>query len=220
MMLHALLVAHIAVLGYWLGAELVINSTYRYVSWAAAMPFAERDRLMDHVLDVDQHVRYALILQAGLGLALAALLGYLPGGEPLAVTAVVVALVWLVLAEATHRLRRTAAGMRLAALDRGVRYVAIIGLLALAASLLTGVLPTPRWLGLKLVLFAGVIACGLGIRGQLLRFYATWRVIAHEGPVAALESEIRRIYVAATAILVGLWVLIAGIVTLSVLKPG
>ena len=60
-------------LGYWLGAELVINSTYRYVSWAATMPFAERDRLMEHVMDVDQHVRYALVLQAGLGVALVSL---------------------------------------------------------------------------------------------------------------------------------------------------
>ncbi len=220
MMLPALLVAHIAVLGYWLGAELVINSTYRYVSWAAAMPFAERDRLMDHVLDVDQHVRYALILQAGLGTALAALLGYLPGGESLAVAAGGAALAWLALAEATHRRRRATVGARLAMLDRGVRYLAIAAFLALAASVLAGVLPAPRWLGLKLALFAGVVACGLGIRWQLLRFYVTWRVMAREGSAAALEDEIRRTYVAATAILVGLWVLIAGIVMLSVLKPG
>ena len=84
MLVQALLVAHIAVLGYWLGAELVINSTYRYVSWSGAMPFPERDRLMQHVMDVDQHVRYALILQAGLGAALAALLGHVPGGAPVA----------------------------------------------------------------------------------------------------------------------------------------
>ena len=63
MLYTSLLVAHIAVLGYWLGSELVINHTYRYVSWSAGMPFAERDRLMDHVMDVDQHVRYALVLQ-------------------------------------------------------------------------------------------------------------------------------------------------------------
>ena len=75
MLVQALLVAHIAVLGYWLGAELVINSTYRYVSWSAAMPFPERDRLMQHVMDVDQHVRYALVLQAGLWLLIGAIVG-------------------------------------------------------------------------------------------------------------------------------------------------
>lgn len=59
-----ILVFHIAVLGYWLGSELVINSTYRYVSYSRNMPFDERQRLMDHVMVVDQHVRYALVLQA------------------------------------------------------------------------------------------------------------------------------------------------------------
>jgi len=72
-----LLAIHIAVLGYWLGSELVINSTYRYVSYSGDMPFAERARLMEHVMHVDQHVRYALALQATLGTALAALA---PGG--------------------------------------------------------------------------------------------------------------------------------------------
>ena len=80
MLQKTLLVAHIVVLGYWLGADLVINSTYRYVSWSHGMPFAERSRLMDHVMHVDQHVRYALVLQLALGISLAALNGYLPFG--------------------------------------------------------------------------------------------------------------------------------------------
>ena len=57
-----LLAAHIVVLGYWLGSELVINSTYRLVSFADDMSFAERDRLMNHVMHVDQHVG-----EAGMG---------------------------------------------------------------------------------------------------------------------------------------------------------
>ena len=125
MLLETLLMVHIATLGYWLGSELVINSTYRYVSWAGSMPFAERDRLMDHVLDVDQHVRYALVIQAGLGTILAAEFGYFPGGDALAVGAAVAAVIWLVLTEATHRLRKTRTGAMLAAVDRAVRYAAI-----------------------------------------------------------------------------------------------
>lgn len=54
-MISWLLAAHIAVLGYWLGAELVINSTYRLVCFADDMPFAQRDQLMDHVMAIDQH---------------------------------------------------------------------------------------------------------------------------------------------------------------------
>lgn len=84
MLEQVLLVIHIAVLGYWLGAELVINSTFRYVCYETSVPFTKRSRLMNHVMRVDQHVRYALILQATLGTALAALQGIIPGGETVA----------------------------------------------------------------------------------------------------------------------------------------
>ena len=54
------------------GLVVVINSTYRYVCYHDEMSLADRTRLMGHVMGVDQHVRYALILQAGLGTMLAA----------------------------------------------------------------------------------------------------------------------------------------------------
>lgn len=216
MIVHALVVAHIAVLGYWLGSELVINSTYRHVSFAASMPFAERDRLMDHVMDVDQHVRYALVLQAGLGTMLAALLGYLPGGGRLAVGAALFAAGWLALVELTHRLRKQPVGRVLAALDNGVRYAAMLAVLGVTAVSMTGGLILPGWLAWKLVLFAGVIACGLGIRLALVRFYAVWREIESRGSTPAREQNVRRAYWHATSVLAFLWLLIGGIVVLSV----
>jgi len=218
-LLQALLVAHIAVLGYWLGAELVINSTFRYVSYSAGMPFTERDRLMDHVMDVDQHVRYALVLQAGLGTVLAALYGLLPGGASLAWLAAVLAAAWLALVEAVHRLRKTRRGARLAGLDRGIRYVLVVGLLGFAAAGAGGAIDTPRWLAWKLAAFAGVIACGLGIRFALMAFYRTWAGIALEGPSEGRELAIRTTYVRATSVLALLWLLVAVITVLSVLKP-
>lgn len=219
MFVHALLIAHIVVLGYWFGAELVINSTYRYVSWSAGMPFAERNRLMDHVMDVDQHVRYALVLQAGLGTMLAALYGYFPGGDALAWTAAVLTIAWLAFVEVIHHRRATPAGPRFAVIDRGLRYFAIAVLLGLAVLALAGRLEVPAWLAWKLVAFAGVVACGLGIRFALIDFYRTWQVIAREGSNDVREQEIRRTYVRATSVLGLLWVFIAAIVALSVVKP-
>lgn len=218
MIFKVLLVTHIAVLGYWLGSELVINSTYRYVSWAMNMPFRERDRLMSHVLDVDQHVRYALILQAGLGTALAALLGYLPGGDALAIGAGIATIAWLILVELTHRMRGVSAGRTLSRIDLPLRYIAILVLLSLSVSAWAGAFALPVWLAWKLALFAGVIACGLGIRIQLLHFYKVWGLINQEGSSDAYELSIRQIYVKATAVLIALWICIAGIVVLSVMK--
>ncbi len=220
MLLHALLVTHIMVLGYWLGSELVINSTFRYVSWSSGMSFAERDRLMDHVMDVDQHVRYALVLQAGVGTALAALYGLFPGGKPLATGAAVVTVSWLALVEATHRLRRTDAGRQLAAFDRIIRYALAAVFVTLGIAALGGAIPAlPAWLGWKLVAFAGVIACGLGIRFALMAFYRTWEELARDGSSRERERAIRATYVRATSLLGLLWLFITAITALSVLKP-
>ena len=219
MLIDTLLIVHIAVLGYWLGAELIINSTYRYVAWSSSMPFAERDRLMDHVLNVDQHVRYALLLQITLGITLAALIGYLPGGKPLALVVAALAVIWLGLVEITHRRRKLAEGERLASIDRTVRYTVILVLLALSINALNNEAAMPDWLAWKLILFGGVIACGVAIRLTLIRFYRVWHVIEEVGFDAQCEMRIRQIYIIGTSILGVLWLCIAGIVGLSVWKP-
>lgn len=211
-------VLHIAVLGYWLGSELVINSTYRYVCFSDRMPFAERTRLMEHVMHVDQHVRYALVLQASLGTALAAFYGYFPGGTALAWTALAVGALWLAFVEAVHRLRHATAGRTLAAFDRGMRYALIALLLALALGWLGGHWPVPGWLRLKLGLFAGVISCGVLIRFALIAHFRTWAEMTRDGPSDTGNAVIRRTYVRATSALVLLWVFIAAITVVSVQK--
>lgn len=219
MLLQILLVAHIAVLGYWLGSELVINSTYRYVSFAGSTPFAERNRLMEHVMHVDQHVRYALVLQAGLGFSLAALYGLVPGGARTAAVAGVLCVLWLVFVEAVHRLRHSGVGALLGSIDRGSRYLFMALLLALALGLLGGGWNMPLWLRWKLALFAGVMAAGVGIRLALISHFHTWKRMAIEGADDASNAIIRVTYVKATSVLGVLWLFIAAIVVVSIWKP-
>ena len=214
-----LLVAHIAVLGYWLGSEFVINSGYRYVCRAATLPFIERNKLMDHVLDVDQHVRYALILQIGLGTSLAALYGFIPGGMTTALIAGGVAVVWLGFVEFIHHNRKNSSGARLGFIDRAIRYVVMAGLTLAGISALMTNGDMPTWLALKLILFAGVMASGVGIRYSIIDFYRTWAKIKENGSTPEYEQSIWHIYKYGTGILIGLWVLIAAIVVLSVWKP-
>lgn len=214
-----LLVAHITVLGYWLGTELVINSTYRYVSYSDQMPFAERSRLLEHVMDADQHVRYALVLQASLGVAIAALYGYVPGGATLAIVAGVVGLLWLGFVEVVHRRRHTESGKKLAAFDRGSRYVLMVVLLGVALGLIGGGWPMPAWLRWKLAFFAAAMMCGIGIRFALIAHFRTWAIMTREGPSDETNAIIRRTYIRATSVLGLLWVFIVGITILSVWKP-
>lgn len=219
MILPWLLAAHIAVLGYWLGSEFVINSTYRYVSYGDKMPFDERSRLMEHVMHVDQHVRYALVLQASLGLALAALLGYVPGGDTLAICAGIFGALWLGFVEAVHRLRHKPVGKTLGMIDRYSRYVLMAVLVATALGLIGGAWPMPLWLRWKLALFAGVMMSGVGIRLALISHFRTWAIMAREGPTDATNTIIKQTYVRATSVLLLLWVFIAGVAILSVWKP-
>lgn len=223
MLIDALLVFHIVVLGYWLGSEFVINSEYRYVCWASSLAFPERQRLMEHVMDVDQHVRYALVLQATLGTILAALLGYIPGGQGLAWVAGILGVAWLAFVEFIHHVRHRAVGKHLALVDRLIRYTILAGLIGLGIGTMTGAIGLQTWLAWKLVLFAGVIACGVGIRLSIIEFFRVWRDIeaaaATSTPVPAKEKEIRWIYTWGTGILVLLWLFIGGITALSIVKP-
>lgn len=216
---QALLVAHIAVLGYWLGSELVINSTYRYVCYSDRMSVAERVRLMTHVMKVDQHVRYALVLQVTLGTLLATHLNMLPGGGGLSIAAAVVGIAWLAFIEAVHRLSGSPVGPILAAVDRGSRYALIVVAVALGLGLVGDTWSLPDWLRWKLLLFSGVMLCGVGIRLVLIYQFRVWALIEREGSGPETNANIRKTYVQATGILVLLWVFIIAITMLSVAKP-
>jgi hypothetical protein len=214
-MTHQLLfVAHIAVLGYWLGSELVINSEYRFICYRDDLPFAARDAMTDHLMDVDQHVRYALILQLTLGTMLSAELRYLP--PILFWIAPLLGAAWLALVEIAHRMRNRSRGQRLAAIDRIVRYMVLVTL----ASFVVGTVPTvPLWLQLKLGCFAGVIACGVAIRFWLMRHFRIWGEMRLSGAAAEGNAIVRRTYTQATATLLLLWALIASAALLAVFKP-
>ncbi len=214
-----LLVAHIAVLGYWLGSELVINSTYKYVSYSGDMPFAERARLMDHVMHVDQHVRYALVLQAGLGFMLAISYGFIPGGDTVFWTAGISMIAWLAFVEAVHRMSHSNVGIVFALIDRVSRYVLIGLFLALAFQIIGGSWPAPLWLRIKFGLFAGIIASGVGIRFALIAHFRTWKIMAEDGVTDDRNEIIKRTYVKATSVLGLLWIFITAIVIVSIWKP-
>lgn len=213
-----LLAAHIAVLGYWLGSEFVINSTYRYVSYSDQMPFDERSRLMEHVMHVDQHVRYALVLQASLGPALAALYGYIPGGSAAAIGFGIFGAIWFAFVEIVHRRRHAPIGKILGAIDRSSRYLFMGLLIATAISLIGEAWPMPFWLRIKLALFAGTMLCGVGIRFALIAHFRTWAIMASEGPTDATNAIIKRTYVRATSVLLLLWVFIGAITVTSIVK--
>lgn len=221
-MTHALLRwAHVLVMGYWLGSELVINALAHYVARATTLPGAERMKLWDLVLEVDQHVRNALILSVPLGFSLAALLGLMPLGTVGLVLLWIAAAAWFWFMWLVHWRRKAPEGPALARWDGRIRH-ALIALFALMGlwSLATGWPLAAPWLALKVLLFCGAIACGIGVRYYIREAYArALPAIAADRAGAAENREFQRLMVKATWVLVVLWVLLFAIGGLGALKP-
>jgi len=183
------------------------------------MPFAERKRLMQHVMNVDQHVRYALILQFTLGFMLATQRGYLSLTLSTSWLFLLTGVVWLIAIEFVHKRQHTEHAVLLAKADRILRYSLMPILIIIACLAFINKIPMPNWLGLKLICFAATMACGVGIRLALIRFFEVWKDIEELGSTQDREQQIRDVYVKATSILMLLWVFIASIVWLSIWKP-
>jgi hypothetical protein len=214
-----LLLVHIGVVGYWLGAELVINSTYRLACFANDLSLAARTKLMDHVIRVDQHVRYALVLQMTFGLILAITQGYIPAGEDAVFLIAILGAVFLSFVEVVHRLRWHAWGPTLALADRALRYILIAVFLVMSVGTLDAISPIAFWLRVKLAAFAAVMACGIGIRLVLRKQFRAWATMAVRGATPEGNLVIRKGYIHATSILALLWLFIGLIIWLSVSKP-
>lgn len=215
-LLATLQLAHMLVLGCWLGAELVINRLYRYPILATAILFTERDRMLIQVMKINQLVRYALVMQFATGLCLASLLGYLPFALG---WVLVFSFAWVLLVYLGHNSFASSTNRILKMIERDLRLI-VIGVLIMVSGLgVIGEAYLPFWLALKVFLFSGIIVCGLGIRFVMARLFKVWNRMREHGPTPLDESDLRKSYLKVTAILILLWVLVATITVLSLFKP-
>lgn len=213
--------AHVLVMGYWLGSELVINALSHYCARATWLSGTQRIHLWDFVLDVDQHVRNAMIMSVPLGLSLAAWMGLSPLRGGWLALVWVLSIAWFTLMWATHLKRKTPLGPKLAAWDWGVRYVLIaaFGISGLV-SLATGWPFASKWLALKIFLIAPAIACGLGVRYYIrMAYQKALPAIANDTAGAEENAIFQMTMVRGTWVLVGLWVILFTIGALGALKP-
>jgi hypothetical protein len=214
--------AHVLVMGYWLGSELVINALTHYIARTTTLPAAERMRLWDFLLDVDQHVRNAMIMSVPLDFSLAATLGLVPiSGWSMWLLWIGSALwfwfMWLV-----HWRRQTPLGSVLARWDWRFRYVLIAVFAGTALwSLATGTPYAAPWLAAKVLLFAGAMVCGIFVRHYIREAYrSALPAIAEDRATASDNAEFALLMRKATWALVVLWVLLFAIGALGALKPG
>jgi len=211
---------HVAVMGYWLGSDMVVNAVTHYFKNARELSVTERGRLWDFLLLIDQHPRNALILSIPLGFSLAAERGFLPLSRLALLVVWLASLGWFVYIWILHWRRDTAAYALLSRVDLGLRWALAVALLVLGgASLRRGGLVGPPWLGLKLVLFAGVILCGLVIRRYIAAVVRVLPELRARGSTPAVEARISHALDRGTYTLWVLWILLVAIGYLGVAKP-
>jgi hypothetical protein len=213
--------AHVLVMGYWLGSELVINALTHYIARTTTLSGVERMRLWDFLLDVDQHVRNAMIMSVPLGFTLAAQLGLVPIKSAWMWALWIVSAIWFWFMWMVHWRRKSPSGPTWAKWDWRFRYPLIAffagsGVLSLA----TGwPYPTP-WLAGKVLLFAGAMICGIFVRYYIREAYrSALPAIASDRTTNEDNAEFQLLMVKGTWVLVVLWVLLFTIGALGALKP-
>lgn len=206
---NLLLVLHILLLVYWLGGDLGVFYTSRFVT-RPELPPATRAVIVRIFLFIDMAPRVCLIamLPVGFTLAAAGFHAELPGWVLIALW--LFAAAWLWLAITVFRLEGSARGHQLARIDWWVRIAVVIGLLAtaIAGFLGHGPITADWWLSLKVLLFAGAICCGLMIRHVLKPFGPAFGALMQEGSTPQTEDTLNRTLARARPYVLVIWAIL------------
>lgn len=230
MTLYTLLLGvHIVLAGIWLGTDIGTMASFRRLrDPRLALPTRLAMSRLSDLLDMGP--RSALVLLLMLGLVLTHLGGWGltgPGGGALAWAAGVLGPVWL--AGLWHQFwvtrgERAAVHVRIQRAFRPadlVLRVTISGALGIAAVLslvATGPLAAP-WLSAKLILFSGIVLCGVGLRLLIPHLVERVAAIVAAGSSPQREAALSRTAVITEALVWLIWAQIALITWLAVVKP-
>ena len=223
---HAALLLHIFLLVYWLGADLGVFYSSRWVLRETESPASRAVALkIMHFLDFPPRLALVLFLPSGVTLMATDKYGKDKfSGWPL-VAIWLASLLWLTLVYLDYQ----RPGFRYAALvkrlDLTGRFAVVAGLLAVSSYTLLadrpfGVDTNPRWLGAKVGLYAIAIACGIGIRYRLRPFGPAWVELQTKGSSADVERRLVGSINGSIPWVATIWVCVIGAAVLGVFKPG
>ena len=185
---------HILAMGYWFGAEVILQSWGWYFARADHMTYVQRKEVWDQIIDADQHVRNALILIMPFGFTLAAQIGVSPITGRWLVLVWGLSAAWFAIMWIAHLTLKTPYGKAWRDLDFGLRLVIAPALIGVGVvSLITHRPFAAGWLSAKLILFGLIILCGVSIRIAVRKVYAGFALYERSGGVSTPEIE-RQLY--------------------------
>lgn len=224
-LLEVLIVLHLLLMAYWLGADLGVFYSSRYVL-KPELAVESRVTALKIMAWIDMVPRVCLVLflPSGVSLMAASSYGDRFAGWPVAAVWAL-SLAWLGLVLADHHYAGTPRGARIKTVDLVIRFGLIVtlltvGLYTMVASDPFGVTTNPKWLGAKVALYALAMLCGVFIRFRLRPFGPAFGALVTTGSTEPVERDLRRSIHGAVPFVLTIWVLIVVIAVLGVAKPG
>lgn len=215
-----LLLAHLLLFVYWLGADLAV---FHAAGYAADPSYSPETRvLIARIMGfVDLFPRLSVPLTGAVGVTLAAWAGLLAMNDAVLALVWAVALAWVAASLVLYARRTRPQGLGAwRALDLTARIAAALAATTAGAAALAGLGPTDSvWLALKLLIFAAAIFLSLVLR-VLFRPYrpALARVAAGTG-AADDDAVMQRSLARARPVVLGIWLLTVIAAALGLWKP-
>ncbi|MFG2246493.1 hypothetical protein [Spirillospora sp. NPDC048823] len=220
---------HVVLFVFWLGGDLGVFYSSRYVLRPDLTPAARSAALqIMSGLDLGPKICLVLFLPSGVTLMAlephgAELFGVPAFGTWQVVPVWMFALAWLAATIADHRTHGRFPWVKRA--DWTIRIVLAAALCAAAAYTLLaaepfGVATNPRWLGAKVALYTIALLCGLGIRVTLRPFGPAFGALMGGGSTPEVERTLKRSVDGCLPYVFGIWAAVLGAAALGVLKPG
>lgn len=177
---------------YWLGGDLGTFYASQFVI-KSELDKSARVTALDIMMGCDQAPRLCMPLILALGIHLAFAMGYMQISSLWVVLAWIVCMVWVGMVLAIHFGHGKQWFPSLQKFDLNFRYIVIIVLAASAVyGLVTGKIYQGNWLAVKMLIFVGMMICGLMIRRKLTDFIPAWVKLTTEGPDDAVNAAISK----------------------------
>lgn len=223
-MLKFFIVIHVFLLVYWLGADLGVYYSAKFVvkSELSAQTRATVGKILEAV-DLSPRVCLILFLPSGISLMTADPHGASFLTWPLAGLAWIFGFIWLYFVVKQYKTH--GANKLLTKIDLWLRYTLIVGLIGtglytIFTSEPFGVTTNPKWLGAKVAFYGLAIAGGVGIRKALVPFGPAFGAIASGNSTPEHEAALSSSMAKSLPWVHLIWGCVAICAILGIVKPG
>lgn len=216
---NLVLLIHILLFVYWLGADVGVYYASRYVV-NPALTRESRATVLKITLWIDQIPRVCLVLMLPVGYTLAFQLGVMQTSSTAIAAVWLVSLAWLTLVLATHHWQGTKRGELMRKSDLALRVVLILGLSFDAWRSLAGAghLQAP-WLAVKMQIYALLVFFGLMIRVAVQPFVIAFGRLMREGATPELEAQIATGLARSRPWVIAIWIGLVAAAFIGLQKP-